>query len=81
MSVFRIRNPNLRIELGLDYFSFNKVLKFEVLEGRRENFYAYYRSLVVSPTETALDYLKLYKVPVQRWYTKPVRLWAVWGSL
>ena len=35
------------------------MLRWEVLERRRENFYAYYWSLVGESNETALDYLKL----------------------
>ena len=35
------------------------MLRWEVLERRRENFYAYYWSLVGESNETALDYLKV----------------------
>ena len=59
MSAFR------RIDLGLthnicvwDYFSFNNEARWEVLERRRENFYAYDWSLVElgESKETALEY-------------------------
>ena len=41
------------------------MLRWEVLERRRENFYAYYWSLVGESNETALDYLKLEKKPTK----------------
>ena len=49
----------MRISDGWDYFSFNIVLSLEVLEGRRENLYAYFWSWVCEDIQNALAYLKV----------------------